>query len=473
MLLAEHDPDQPTPYRGRRELAEEVAGALAHRAGRSFLIARIVARSLVSDDQPLDTTRRGWDLQLPATVGHAFDGYLERFGPGEQRARDLLAPLAFAEGAGLPEHLWVPATRALSGNDGYTDHDVRWIQETAAAYLIEAREHGRSAYRLYHEALAEHLRAQHPGPELQRRITQLLRALLPAAASGQPAWEAAEPYVRAHLASHAAAAEQLDDLLIDPGFLLAADPDRLLRALPAANRPDGQEAADVYRSALYQLRGRPLPEAAAYLQLAARQYGADDLAERVGHLEHALPWSVPWANYTRAHPHLTLGAHLGGVYAIVVAELDGRPIAITGGDSIVRVWDLAGGTQLHQLTGHTGGVHAIRVAELNGCPIAITRGGGIEDDGTIRVWDLARGTQLHQLSGHTGWVSGITVAELDSCPIAITDCSDGTVRVWDLTRGTQLVLIALAASVKVVSVGPQDLLVVRTPMGLVAFRLNR
>jgi hypothetical protein len=331
VLLAEHDPDQPTPYRGRRELAQQVARAIAGRANKTFLIARIAARSLVTADHPLDTTQPGWELELPTTVGHAFDAYLERFGPNEQRARDLLAPLAFAEGAGLPsEQIWAPLARALSRTEGYTDDDVRWVQQVAAAYLLRVREHGRWAYRLYHEVLAEHLRAQHRGPEPQRRITLALRALVPSTASGQPAWEAAHPYLRDHLASHAAAAGLLDDLLTDDRFLLTADPDRLLRVLPAATRPAGQQTADVYHIVLHQLRGRPLPEAAAYLQLAARQYGADDLAERVGRLDLDLPWSVAWAHYAPVHPHLTLGTHPRGVDAIAVAQLHGRPIAITG-----------------------------------------------------------------------------------------------------------------------------------------------
>jgi WD40 repeat protein len=440
VLLAEDEPRQPTPYRGHRELAEQVAWAVARRAIPTFLIARIVARSLVIADQPLDTTQPGWELHLPATVGQAFEGYLERFDADQDRARDLLTPLAFAEGVGLPrEELWAPLARVLSGNDAYTDDDVDWVQHAAAAYLIEDRDQGRSVYRLYHEALAEHLRSQYPGPEPQRRLTQALRALVPTAIAGQPAWDAAHPYIQAHLASHAAAAAQLDDLVTDPGFLLTASPDRLLRALPAAIRFDGQQAADVYRTALYQLRGRPRAEAASYLQLEAREYRANNLADRIDHLGLALPWSVPWARYTRAYPHLILGAHTGIVNSIAVTNLDGRPIAITtSDDATVRVWDLASGTQLHELTGHTNGVNALAVTAVDGRPVAITGGG--YDDGMVRTWDLASGTQLQELPGHTRGVTAIAVTAVDGRPVAITGSGydDGTARTWDLASGTQL-----------------------------------
>ena len=438
VLLAEHEPDRPTPYRHRPELAQQVARAVAGRASKTFLLARIVAQSLVNDDHPVDTSRLGWELELPATVGLAFEGYLERFGPNQPRARDLLGALAFAEGAGLPEQFWAPAACAVSGTGDYTDDDVGWVVSAAADYLLQVPEYGRLVYRLYHEALAEHLRSHDPGPEPQRRLTQALYGLVPArGAADQPAWEAADPYLRAHLASHAAAAGQLDELLIDPGFLLAADPARLLAVLPAATRPDGKQAADVYRGALYQLRGRDLAEAAAQLQLAARQYDADDLAERIGRLGVGLPWSVPWAHYRRAHSHLVLGTHSGGVSVVAVTALDGRPMAITGGyDGTVRVWDLAIGTQLHQLPGHSGGVTALAVTALDGRPIAITG----SDDGDVRVWDLTIGTLLHQLSGHTDRVTALAVTTLESHPIAITGSSDGddTVRVWDLAIGTQL-----------------------------------
>lgn len=80
VLLAEQEPEATTPYRGRRELAEQVASAVARRATPTFLIARLVARSLVAADEVVDVSAVGWQERLPATVGHAFDAYLERFG---------------------------------------------------------------------------------------------------------------------------------------------------------------------------------------------------------------------------------------------------------------------------------------------------------------------------------------------------------------------------------------------------------
>ena len=54
------------------------------------------------------------------------------------------------------------------------------------------------------------------------------------------------------------------------------------------------------------------------------------------------------------------------VRAVAAAELDGRPVVISGsGDRTVRVWDLATGTPVgNPFTGHDGPVNAI--ASLRG-----------------------------------------------------------------------------------------------------------
>jgi WD40 repeat protein len=56
----------------------------------------------------------------------------------------------------------------------------------------------------------------------------------------------------------------------------------------------------------------------------------------------------------------------------------------------MQAWDLRSGAQLHQFTGHTGSVTTIAVAELNGRPIVISG----SDDGTVRVWEFAEAIQV-------------------------------------------------------------------------------
>ena len=138
-------------------------------------------------------------------------------------------PLAFARGEGLPwAGIWPPVATALSGRSPISDEDIAGVLRHAAAFVVEALEADRSVYRLYHEALAEHLRARTRANEIHRQIADVLSAI------GSQDWFAAKPYIRTYLAEHAAAAGVLGGLLGDPVFLLAASPDRLLPAIEAS-----------------------------------------------------------------------------------------------------------------------------------------------------------------------------------------------------------------------------------------------
>ena len=132
-----------SPYRGHVDLAGIVATAVARRASPLFLVARLTAQSLVNT-AIVDVRQQDWSVRLPASVGDAFDDFLHRFGAEEGRVRELLEPLAYAEGAGLPwENIWAPLASALAGAR-YTNEDVRWLRSRAAAFIVaEALEEGR------------------------------------------------------------------------------------------------------------------------------------------------------------------------------------------------------------------------------------------------------------------------------------------------------------------------------------------
>jgi WD40 domain-containing protein len=159
-----------------------------------------------------------------------------------------------------------------------------------------------------------------------------------------------------------------------------------------------------------QLHGRPPVEVAAYLELTARQFGHDQLANRVASLPLTRPWSVPWGPLGAAQPgpYCRQPRRLGGGHRPRI--LNGRPVAVTGGDDgTVRVWDLASGTAVGEpLTGHTGWVRSVAVGTLDGRPIAVT--GGF--DQTVRMWGLASGTPVGQpLTGHSSEIRAVAVGD--------------------------------------------------------------
>ncbi|PZG16680.1 hypothetical protein C1J01_20175, partial [Nonomuraea aridisoli] len=100
--------------------------------------------------------------------------------------------------------------------------------------------------------------------------------------------------------------------------------------------------------------------------------------------------------------------HIGSVDVVAVGEVDGKTVAVTGGDDrTVRVWDLSTGSPVGKpLVGHTSGVYAVAVGELNGMTVAVTGG----DDRTVRVWDLSTGSPVGKpLVGHTSGVYAVAV----------------------------------------------------------------
>lgn len=358
VLLAADDPDSPTPYRGQPGLARLVASQVAAIAGNSFLIAQVAARTLARTPRALNPAEVSADRERWRDVGAAFDRDLDRYGEKAQRVRDLLIPLAWAEGTGLPGELWAPLATALAGDQNYAQADITWLLEQAGFYLVETLDQERSVYRLYHEQFAEHLRAAHSPRSAHERISAELSQHVPVVAQGRREWLAAAPYIRAHLATHAAKARVLDPLINDPGFLLAADPTRLLPALATVTDPEARKSASAFESARYLLPGQPLGQAAAQLDLAARVHGATMLEDGIGRLPYKRPWEIVWGRWARPDRHILLGRHAviatTGVTSVAAAKLDGVPVAIScGADHTVRMWDLRSGTPLGEpLGGH-------------------------------------------------------------------------------------------------------------------------
>ncbi|MGX1887831.1 caspase family protein [Streptomyces sp. NPDC055287] len=434
-LLATGGPAAETPYRGRPRLARQVADAVAARAYPTFLIARIVGHYLASSTAPVDVTRRDWRSQFPATVGDALDEYLERFGAHEQRVRDLLMPLAYARGAGLPwEDLWAPIAGALAGVS-YSDSDIQWLLSHAGAYIAEATEDSRSVYRLFHTALAEHMRASTRGLDADRRIAGVLVERVPASPGiSGPDWRLAHSHTRNHLASYTARAGRLDALMRDPLFLIAAAPDRLVEVLSAVSDDDALRISRTFQLAAHRMSSGRFAENAALLELAARCDGNPVLADGLGRLPLGQPWRALWARWDHSRHYRLIGRHDGAVWALAMTEFDGRYIVVSGGeDGTVRRWDLADGVPMGEpLTGHRGAVRAVATGTIEGQAVVVSAG----QDGTLRRWDLVDGMHLGEpMTGHQGPARTVAVVAANGRSIIVSGGEDGTVRRWDLTDG--------------------------------------
>lgn len=113
---------------------------------------------------------------------------------------------------------------------------------------------------------------------------------------------------------------------------------------------------------------------------------------------------------------------------------DGRHIATGSGPSglhadfaLIRLWDAASGQCLRTLGQHSTG-NITYVTSVAFSPDGSKLASGA-DDNTVRVWDLASGECLHTLTGHSHSVNSVAFSP---CGRYIASASDDTtVKIWD------------------------------------------
>ncbi|MFE7713006.1 hypothetical protein ACFU6I_46470 [Streptomyces sp. NPDC057486] len=418
--------------------------AVARKARYNFLIAQLTARWLTHPSAP--PTGPGdpdWEDELPETVGQAMDAYLDTCRPDTETVRRLLTALAYARGDGLPRsNAWLSMADALGSGVGHTARDLEKIFHSAAHYLVERvnEDSGPRTYRLYHNALDQHLRDECErvlhAPEAA--ISAALMDAVPVR-DGERDWAGSDTYTRDHLADHAAAGGQLDSLTSDAEYLVHATPRTLVPHLRRTETETARLAAAVYRASIHLHTTATPALRRQVLALDAARAGAASLQQQLTYRIPEGSWVPRWATGADFSPALcdTLTGHTARVSAVACTLLGGRPVAVTAGgdDGAVRMWDLATGTPLGPpMTGHSERIHSVACTVLGGRPVAVTTGGG---DGTMRVWDLATGTPLRQLTVSTGWVDAAACTNLDGRSVAMVT-SGAIVRVWDLATGTAL-----------------------------------
>jgi WD40 repeat protein len=168
------------------------------------------------------------------------------------------------------------------------------------------------------------------------------------------------------------------------------------------------------------------------------------------------------------------------VEKIAITELDGTPVAVTGGGITVEIWDLRTGekrrykesrlrTVLNRLRlsrrswfESRRGISSMAIGEVDGAPLAVTG----NNQGTVRVWDLRAGKPRGgPLRGHADWVSRVAAGLVDGTPVAVTGDTKGMIRVWDLRAGKARggPLRAHGGKVTAVAVGQAD----DTPLAII------
>ncbi|WP_186785247.1 AAA family ATPase, partial [Streptomyces misionensis] len=403
----------------REPAADTIARTAAHvlvpRFGRrlgwgEFLVAGLYARHVL-DGPPVTNVAHARRLaaEVPRGLGQVLEMDLRQRGEGAVLLRPVLAALAFAYGQGMPEEIVRlvteaflapqadpdgPAPNALEAEDPespapspkeLTLEDVRAALEAARFYLRTAvDDEGNTVYRLFHQGLADHLRAEpwhspgavvtggperaegtdgsEPGARHARAVWARLLAEIRAAPGG---WATAHPYLLVHAARHAHEAGDLNALLADPEFLVHAAPDALRHILSDDQMDEPHPTSAVYLASFGSHEAATPQARRQILAVDAARAGLADLSAT---LLRWLPWRVrhitgtPGVQAHRGQTALaTMQSAVGSatatvwdrraigpwIYALTVLREDGRLFAITASpDGSIRSWDVERGTMV-------------------------------------------------------------------------------------------------------------------------------
>nr|SBO93596.1 Probable serine/threonine-protein kinase pkwA [Nonomuraea gerenzanensis] len=415
-------------YRRLGAVVGGFAGALAtalteggmDRSWGEFLVARIYTRSFaegtpVADPVEAEEIGRG----VPRTVTEVFDQDLAA--RGQPWLRSVLAALAQAHGQGMPVSVLarlVGPTRDEAPTNPALEPRVHDALKTGRFYLRTSVDvDGVTLYRLFHQGLADHLKAR-SGITASVVLDRLLSPLGPP----EERWRAAEPYVLRHAIQHAADAGRTEELSDDQEFLARAPVEALE---PLFGRLAPRLAADL--------------RAVAHAREPARRAVLDLAMLRTGRAVDGTGdgWRPLWIRprsrlHEPAFQHAQSLEHARakGVRALEIADVAGARMAVAADRlGVVRLWDLARGRLVREFTTHSGTVSALAVGTLDDNPVALVGGGA---DGSLQAWDLATGTQVGPPLRHRSAVTAVAMYDRDT---VVSAAHEDSLRFWNLRTG--------------------------------------
>lgn len=270
----------------------------------------------------------------------------------------------------------------------------------------------------------------------QAQIVQSI--LLSAGPIGTREWSPHGDYARLYLIEHAARIGKLEELVLDPEFLLLVRLPDLLR-----ERQRGRVTSMKGRAAIavVELASKSWDHEHTnqlrWLEVSARALRCDFLAIAASQRLRA-SWVARAAVWRVATPNDRAG-HTGPVMALAAVPLpDGSTWLASGGfgarpEGAVQVWDPFTLGLRRQLSGHRGQVSALTTVPLSDGRTLLASAG---DDRIVRLWDLSTLAAPVELTGHTDWLRAVAAVPLPDGRTLLASASiDGSVRLWDPVTG--------------------------------------
>ncbi|MGD6754848.1 SUKH-4 family immunity protein [Streptomyces sp. BH105] len=283
-------------------LAQGIASRTAAGPGGSRLTAQLaVSAHLLAPEPPPNAAL------FPAGPAEAVAMHAQRLGADPALLSAMLAPLALAEGEGLPLPLWAPLASALAARD--LSQDIAGGMLLAGPFVTTVNDEDEAEptlVALTHPALAEALRATLPDV----RAAHLCLAMELADRVPDEGWEQADPYVRDGIVGHLLGAGQLPRLLKDPWLLVHADP-VVLRAALEEIAPDDRARASLPAPGRTYLRIAPLMTRsqagpAQRARMLASAFEEDGLTQYADALGSTTPSTAPEASRPAPTPTPTV-----------------------------------------------------------------------------------------------------------------------------------------------------------------------
>ncbi|MFC4066484.1 DnaJ C-terminal domain-containing protein [Actinoplanes subglobosus] len=345
-------------------------------------------------------------VEKNGTLAH-FEKTLKKFyesksadysGPGGETSPEDIPELARAFRSALHSHAR-GSSRPADGSRSTADLEIVEALDKARFYLHRATDvDGTTLYRLFHQGLADHLRARPSQREGAGAAD--LGVLFEALAGPRCRWDLAEPYLLRHAGQHAADAGRLEALTGDPEYLVHADPAALA---PLLDGHPWLSADDLRR--VTGLAGSAVPRRRRLLAVFAVRRGAADAALRLSDPPGGPPslWRPIWS--------------VGG---------DVTAVAAAPGADLIAIGDRTGCLRIHRRSGELlaeqrggGGVPILELAY--GYHDGRLYLASVERRNVLRLWDGRTGAPLSAVrlerrrGRHLGLVSmgGRLVASLD------------------------------------------------------------
>ncbi|MFI9585775.1 hypothetical protein ACIHCQ_28885 [Streptomyces sp. NPDC052236] len=402
-----------------------------------FLVAGLYLRLLQEQMTPPETAEQAVLLggDVPRTLDAVLDLHLQLDPrPG---LHELLAALAWAEGAGMPEDLLV---QVMKSDPVQAEKDRASIGDLLRAARFYIRRNvdreGAPLYRLFHQGLADRLRER---PVLDAvTVWERLLTTVHVSGSGRRRWATAEPYLLRYAARHSALAGKLDELLKDSEYLVHADPAPLAEELYHGERvPHGT----VYLTSYGAHHDGPPDQRRDILAVdAARQQQWQLAADLMQDTGRRIVWTAGRALHTGLLATLT--GHRGRIWDLTTLEMHGRPHALTAGqDGTARLWDLDSATTTLELGDHGAPVGGVVAGKVNDRHVAVT---GC-DSGELLGWNLATGHLLWRAPAHEGPIWSMVGVQYEGAPAVASAGDDRVIRYWALATGAPLATTELSA----------------------------